>query len=290
MAQSDEGPRGKSTLSATERDKYSNLILLCRNHHKIVDDQVSAYSVERLHEMKDAHETWVRESLGGFDAGEQRDKELYASYVDEFVARSDLNGWRGWISGLFSAGHQHIEKQRFEALTDLRNWIFTRVWPHRMTELEDAFANFRLVLQDLQLVFGKHSEDFGGNLGTKKFYQIERWDPPRYERLSSEYDFHTELVEDLALELTRAANYVCDLVRRRLDWNFRLAEGVLTVESGMYMDFTYHYFRPEYRSGERTSAPYPGLSKFKKVRSTRDLHMGTGDGPSGKGQDTGGSR
>jgi hypothetical protein len=279
------GPRGDSELTATQRDKYSNLILLCRNHHKLVDDQVGTYTVERLHEIKSAHEKWVRESLNEFDPAEQRDKEVYASYVEEFVSFADLDNWKGWISGLFSAGYQHISKKRIDSLNDLGDWIFNRVWPRRIPEIEDAFTNFLVVLQDLQLAFAKRSKELdGGTLETEKFYKIDEWNPERYHYLLAKYEFHTELVEDLALELTRAANYICDSVRLHLDSNFRMAEGVLTVMSGMYMDFTYHTFRPEYRGKERKSIPYPGLAKFKKVRASRDSHMGSGYGPDGKNE------
>jgi hypothetical protein len=225
----------------------------------------------------------VAESLQEFDANEQRDKELYATYVEEFVQRADLDNWKNWSSGLFSSGYQHISKKRYEELTELRNWIFARVWPQRIPELEQAFTNFRGVLQDLQLTFDKYSKELNDDtLYTEKFYKIREWNPALYNYLGDKYEFYVELVEDLTLELTRAANYICDLVWRHLDPCFRLSEGVLIVESGLYMDLTYHSLRAEYRKEERTKAPYPGLAKFKEVRATRDHHMGSGYGPDGK--------
>jgi hypothetical protein len=283
VGQSTAGPRGGSDLPPAQRDKYSNLILLCRNHHKIVDDQPAAYTVERLGEMKKAHEKWVAESLQEFDLNEQKGRELYASYVEEFVKRADLDNWKGWSSGLFSSGYQRISKKRYEELTELKNWILSRVWPQNIPELEHAFTNFRGVLQDLQLTFDKYSKEENENtLHTEKFYKIREWDPERYKYLGDKYDFYEELVEDLTLELTRAANYICDLVRQYLDPGFRLSEGVLIVETGMYMDLTYRSLRAEYRKEERGDAPYPGLQDFKEVRVTRDHHMGSGYGPDGK--------
>ncbi len=46
-------------------DSYANLILLCRNHHKEIDDQsnISIYTKEKLHQIKDKHEKWVSDSL-----------------------------------------------------------------------------------------------------------------------------------------------------------------------------------------------------------------------------------
>ena len=50
-----------------ERDSYSNLILLCRNHHKLVDDNPGKYPVELLRDMKVEHEKFIKERI---DKGE----------------------------------------------------------------------------------------------------------------------------------------------------------------------------------------------------------------------------
>ena len=52
-------PRGKSILTEDERNRYPNLLLLCRNHHKIIDDDEHGWPVERLHQIKTEHEIWV---------------------------------------------------------------------------------------------------------------------------------------------------------------------------------------------------------------------------------------
>jgi hypothetical protein len=39
------------------RNDYDNLILLCAPHHKVIDDDEEAYTVERLRKMKTDHET-----------------------------------------------------------------------------------------------------------------------------------------------------------------------------------------------------------------------------------------
>jgi hypothetical protein len=55
--------RGHLGVGRTDLDEYDNLILLCKVHHKLVDDQPEEYPVERLREMKEAHERWVKETL-----------------------------------------------------------------------------------------------------------------------------------------------------------------------------------------------------------------------------------
>ena len=66
VAEKDDGPRGDPNVPVDERNSYSNLILLCRNHHKVIDDLengAKSFPVEKLRDMKLAHEAWVREQL-----------------------------------------------------------------------------------------------------------------------------------------------------------------------------------------------------------------------------------
>lgn len=63
VARETNGPRGQSPLAQNERDAYGNLILLCRIHHKLIDDQPNTYDAEHLNIIKANHENWVRESL-----------------------------------------------------------------------------------------------------------------------------------------------------------------------------------------------------------------------------------
>src|ERR1700753_4370749 len=51
------GPRYDQEQADIERHGYENLILLCRNHHKLVDDDVESYPVARLLQMKLDHES-----------------------------------------------------------------------------------------------------------------------------------------------------------------------------------------------------------------------------------------
>jgi hypothetical protein len=51
------GPRYDPQQTAGERHGYDNLVLLCGTHHKVIDDDVEAYTVERLLKMKADHES-----------------------------------------------------------------------------------------------------------------------------------------------------------------------------------------------------------------------------------------
>ena len=81
VAREEGGPRGISELTPEQRDKYSNLIILCNVHHKVIDDQPGEYTVDKLHQLKTNHESWVKESLNLFDPKKQRDDEYYAALI-----------------------------------------------------------------------------------------------------------------------------------------------------------------------------------------------------------------
>jgi hypothetical protein len=147
------------------------------------------------------------------------------------------------------------------------------VWPRDHPGLEDSLHNFRFVLDDLISQFGSAVDDDEKEiLWTRRFYKIDRWDARAYHQLLDDYKRHVALVENLAFELTRAANLVCDKVREALDPRFRLEEGALLITTGMNSELTYNVCRPEYREEERDiPTPYPGIKRFARVGPKRDF-------------------
>ena len=63
LAISTNGPRGKSGLTEEELNSPDNLILLCRNHHGLVDSQHKTYPAEMLREWKQEHEAKMKKRL-----------------------------------------------------------------------------------------------------------------------------------------------------------------------------------------------------------------------------------
>lgn len=71
IGESIAGPRGASPMPLNERNRYENLILLCTQHHQLVDAQPQTYTVEWLRRIKEEHEHWVEKALRG-----ERDKAV----------------------------------------------------------------------------------------------------------------------------------------------------------------------------------------------------------------------
>jgi len=64
VGDSHQGPRGRDAMSDEDRDKASNLILFCRDHHKLIDTRLTRFSVGVLRQMKLDHERWVARQTG----------------------------------------------------------------------------------------------------------------------------------------------------------------------------------------------------------------------------------
>lgn len=274
VAKKPDGPRGQSPLTSEERDKVSNLILLCNKHHKIIDGQTNGYSVEKLQEIKKLHEDWVNTNLD-FDEQRQHDDEIYADYVEYWSNTMKLDEWDNWTSYIFDSGEFSLHVDMLKALEEINTWYLARIMPCRYKKLEAALCNFCHVARDLRSIFMKHPEEYSnGFLRIEKFYRMKySKSVESYNTSLEEYKIHVKLVVDLLLELTRAANYVCDMVRFELSRNYRIHEGVVLITFICPNNPSIGKCRTEYRDKERVDLPYPGLEEFKTVRFTRDCHL-----------------
>lgn len=63
ISQSPDGPRGNDELPLEKRNDYTNLILLCPNHHSEIDKRPASWSTTSLQELKGEHEKWVSSQL-----------------------------------------------------------------------------------------------------------------------------------------------------------------------------------------------------------------------------------
>lgn len=62
-ARNSKGPRYNSNMSAKEINDLGNLILLCANHHQVIDDNPAVYISDLLIEMKKIHESRYEREL-----------------------------------------------------------------------------------------------------------------------------------------------------------------------------------------------------------------------------------
>lgn len=72
VSQSPQGPRGEDSLLLSKRNDYSNLILLCPNHHSEIDKFIDEWPVSKIKRIKEEHEKWVSERLDRGDLSFQQ--------------------------------------------------------------------------------------------------------------------------------------------------------------------------------------------------------------------------
>lgn len=92
VARSRDGPRGKECLNS-RIDSYDNLILLCREHHRVVDDQPNEYPAHRLREIKDHHEWWAEQQLDSSSSQARLRPESPSRPVRLAELRSGRQAW-----------------------------------------------------------------------------------------------------------------------------------------------------------------------------------------------------
>lgn len=218
------------------------------------------------------HEEWVIKNLFN-DKKKIKDDEQYATYIDDFIKATDLKNWNIWTSWMFGQS-ESFQRERYEALREFSNYIVSRIWPSRYLKLESAFINFKNVLNSLVIVFDRTREESGNTYKIERFYRHYK-EQIIYAEMLKKYEYHVALIEDLLLELTRAANYICDHIREFIFEGFRLKEGVLLITRGDMVS-GYTSYRVEYRGQERIDMPYPGLKEFMNTRSSRDFCIGEG--------------
>lgn len=119
-AQSGRGPRA-GLIPSSQVDLYENLILLCKIHHKLIDDQPATYTVDRLREMKRSHEMWAEARIRQVDPDDGSDEDdptpEIAGRVPETSAEVDyVLGHRPWAweymyyAGLLQVGLRSVRR------------------------------------------------------------------------------------------------------------------------------------------------------------------------------------
>lgn len=129
-------PRGKSSLTSKDRNRYPNLILLCAEHHTIVDDDPTAWPIELLHQIKADHELWA-ENLVPDDMGGEIGK-LYATLVNRATQCLLLENWP-WLTD--NAIRDLLPEEFVDGVRKLAIDVECAVWPGKHTALETALKN-----------------------------------------------------------------------------------------------------------------------------------------------------
>jgi hypothetical protein len=287
VADEESGPRGQSAFSKAERNSYANLILLCLEHHKIVDDDPRTFTVDVLLDMKSSHEAWFDSLRSPEEARAEARQMLMINIIDEWEERADIDHWRQWVSG-FLWYRLWIDDEVMDRLQQLSLWIYSRAWPDVFPTLPRVFENFSRVADDLRVAAElalTHRSDLptGKEEHAREYIPDHKRHDMRHEfseqaenESIAEAQWVRDLFGDLALELTRAANWILDEIRIVLDPRYQADLGVLLVQREVSLASVYD--RPRYLPQETAGDgyPYEGVRAFLLVRDGKDMVLGTG--------------
>ncbi|WP_162991465.1 HNH endonuclease signature motif containing protein [Halostella salina] len=170
-ARNPDGPRYDPEMSDDERNAYSNLILLCPTHHRIVDESPNQYPTELLREWKQEHEQ-----------GDGDTPELSTEQVEEML--SELQPEMLLV---------HVEEDDLEILRDVMDWQPSRTYPGK----EDEFGMYPVVVSfdDLKDLLGRISA----------LYRQEWNGEPMYRQSSDWTEEEVIAASTTAAHITRTA-------------------------------------------------------------------------------------
>lgn len=157
IADKASGPRGDAVLSPLLAEDISNLMLMCDKHHRLIDiEDVAGHSVERLRQMKHAHETQM-DLLQSLVASRQSHVLIYRSSVGQHNPTIDFKSVaQAMIPEYFPAHHEPIELGQFNSvITDFDD----EFW---LSELKTLRRQFQLQVRPLLATHKiKHLSVFG---------------------------------------------------------------------------------------------------------------------------------
>lgn len=270
VAREDNGPRGNPAMPIEERDSYGNLILLCLEHHTIVDADDDYWTENRLHEMKAEHEKDVRDRMSPEDSRNLQLDVAYATIVTDWATRGALDEWSVMYDSLL-APTPHISRETKDQIDRTRTWLLNRMWPGSRPNIDASFRTLRHVMDDVAMIIDCWFREWDGDLWHRPKYKDDYVE--NYDELADRAEWIVDLTHDVVFEMTRAANQVILEVTLTLDPTFRRADGFLTLDrqgAGLYFE----KYVPRYANDSYQPDIYPGLRDFTIERANREVYFG----------------
>jgi hypothetical protein len=247
--------RSTSILSIKDQESYHNLILLCPNHHTLIDKNPKDYPIEKLHMIKSQHEYWVESTLSeSYDLKTKAIDAIYAHLIDLAVEGCSFGSWEKWMSQLYGPSHR-IEADIYNKALDYTLKMCKAVWPGKLPELESAMKIFSTAMNMMLNFYMKNAES---KIENEKDYFIEdksykrSWHPKEiFRELSDRRKRWENYLNELIVEVTKAANWLAELARRDINPLFMATEGKFSLIWGPDDNFSWHTIIPEYSTDEK---------------------------------------
>ena len=243
--------RSNSILSDEERDSYHNLILLCPNHHTLIDKNLEDYPTEKIHMIKSQHEYWVESTLSeAYEAKAKASDIIYAHLIDLAVEGCSFESWENWISNLIGPAHR-IAQATYGKAIQYTLTMHKAVLPGTLRELESAMKLFSTTMNITLNFYMNNAESKGDDYIADKFYKKQYHPQEIYRQLADKYDKWENYLDELTYEVVKAANWLADIIRRDINPLFMATNGKFSIVIGPDDDLMYRTVVPEYSIDEK---------------------------------------
>lgn len=229
----EKSPRGISKLPLEVRNEYSNLILLCTNHHELIDKDSNSWPVEILHKMKTDHELWVEESLADNDSSPEN--IVYLNIIDNLNSHLKLDQYNWYIS---NAVRNIIHNDLIDAADNIEERISAVDWPNSNEELETSIKDLMESFSDYIHHFLKYASNSGPDF---EFYREDTsykqiYPNPNYHYISERNLFWAKKNFFLLCNYVIKLNIFVKSVRKYFNPLFHLKRGKFLIvdDFGMY--------------------------------------------------------
>ncbi|MEU9201420.1 HNH endonuclease [Streptomyces sp. NPDC048332] len=274
-----DGPRHDTDYDDTKLDTYENLLLLCPTHHTLIDKNNGAgFSVAKLEETKSAHEKLVTESLDSDEESERELSERMTALLLVWERKMRLDQWED-VTARLNHPIPVLSDRSYSQLIEAGAWLLKMRWPEQYPRTVQAFRNLHHVMTDLlnhlQECMEAENEVFWK---LRRNYKRIGWDPKAYEELFAEFQSERFLLYVLAIETTKAINWVIVEAAREVDAFYRFDQGLILMRDGDGVFKTW-MMRLEYEADELTDenpAPHPGraaITNFLDEGISKNAHL-----------------
>jgi hypothetical protein len=247
VAEKPDGPRGKSKLKTPDRNRYPNLILLCANHHTIIDQDPTSWPIELLHQIKSDHEVWVETQLA--DVEETETARYYSEMINRATENLLLDRW-GWVCD--NAFRSLLVEEFVDGINAYCEAIKRAAWPSGYDEIRDSLVNLSDRLYEYLHHYMSRALYIEGTNGKpghfredKKWKKTWREDYDEQAELSNKWERHSM---DMLSNIVVSLNELATAVREFLKPTYFLYEGKFTLIDSMGLTtdgFTPAYYIPD---------------------------------------------
>jgi hypothetical protein len=220
--------RGKEGLPMSDRGKYSNLILMCRHHHSIIDRDPAKHTVGILHELKDKHERWVEDKLAQTP---DPDDLVYADVIDTVTKTLPLDRWRTFTD---HAIRDMIHPDLVDARGTLNTMLLKTLWPKKFPALQKAIREMAAAkaIREMAAAFDEYITVYAANADQPLHSHMlrplrgYRHGPPHHVRQGQEEENEwSNACYALLAKFVVKLNAFAETVRKNINPMYRRREG-----------------------------------------------------------------